>query len=180
MTLYDPAHFTPLTEEPWDEARVRDGIAAIVADADAAYSPDELWPAHEWDGWDAPLPLKGLYVGAAGVLWALDRLRPYAEPALDLRAAAERVAELWAEPDLPRSVAMPPHGERALFAGETGVLLRTISRARPRMHWRRAAAPTGSGPSGSTATASRASARRMGSPATSACCSRSSTSGTTR
>ncbi len=123
MTLYDPAHFAPLTEEPWDEACVRDGIAAIVTDASSAYSPDELWPAHEWDGWEAPLPLKGLYVGAAGVLWALGRLRPYAEPALDLRVAAERVAELWAEPDFPRSVAVPPHGERALFAGETGVLL---------------------------------------------------------
>ncbi len=64
-----------MTDEPWDEARARDGIAAIVADADDAFDPDVLWPAHEWDGWHAALPLKNLYVGAAGVVWALDDLR---------------------------------------------------------------------------------------------------------
>ena len=29
--LYDPAAFEPLTDEPWDEARVRDRIAGLVA-----------------------------------------------------------------------------------------------------------------------------------------------------
>ena len=33
--LYDPAAFESLTDEPWSEARARDGIAAIVSDADA-------------------------------------------------------------------------------------------------------------------------------------------------
>ena len=74
--LFDPVAFdNPLTDEPWDTARVRDGIAAIVADADAAFDPGELWPAHEWDGYNAPLPMKNLYVGAAGVVFALDELR---------------------------------------------------------------------------------------------------------
>jgi len=40
--LHEPAAFEELTDEPWDEARVRDGIAAIVADADAAFDPEEL------------------------------------------------------------------------------------------------------------------------------------------
>jgi hypothetical protein len=121
--LYDPAQFEPLIEESWNEASVRAAIGRIVADTDAAFDPDGLWPAHDWDGWEAPLPLTGLYVGAAGVLRALDRLRPYAESTLDLGATAERTAEGWTEPDFPRSIEMPPHGERALFAGEVGVLL---------------------------------------------------------
>ena len=45
--LYQPEHFEPLTDEPWDEVRVRDAIRAIVADADAAFDPDGLWPEHE-------------------------------------------------------------------------------------------------------------------------------------
>src|SRR5207247_1099505 len=95
--LYEPAHFEPLTDERWDQARIGDAIAAIVADADAAFDPDVLWPAHEWDGWQAPLPMKNLYVGAAGVIWALDELRRrgQAQTSLDLAAAALRTLELW-------------------------------------------------------------------------------------
>jgi hypothetical protein len=35
-------------------ARVEDAIAAIVADADAAFDSAALWPAHDWDGWEEP------------------------------------------------------------------------------------------------------------------------------
>ena len=52
--LYSPDEFEPLTDEPWDEQRVRAGIRAIVADADAAFDRDELWPANEWDVWGPP------------------------------------------------------------------------------------------------------------------------------
>jgi hypothetical protein len=37
----------PLIDEPWDPAAVEHAIAAIAADADAAFDPDALWPAHE-------------------------------------------------------------------------------------------------------------------------------------
>jgi hypothetical protein len=124
--LYDPAAFEPLTDEPWDEARARDGIVALVADADAAFAPDSLWPAHEWDGWRAPLPLKNLYVGAAGVIWALDdlRRRGLAETTLDLPAAALRALELWrAEPDYMEGEVVPEPGASGLLTGETGILL---------------------------------------------------------
>ena len=53
--LYDPAQFERLTDEPWDPARVEDAIATIVADADAAFDLEALWPAHEWDGWRSRL-----------------------------------------------------------------------------------------------------------------------------
>ena len=122
--LYDQAAFEPLTDEPWDAARVGDAIAAIVADADAAFDPDSLWPVHEWDGWEAALPLKNLYVGAAGVVFALDDLRRLglAETALDLPAIAASALERWrAEPDVVEDPADPP--KCALLVGETGILL---------------------------------------------------------
>ena len=121
--LYDPAQFEPLTDEPWEPARVEDVIAAIVADTDTAFDPDALWPAEEWDGWGEPLPLKTLYVGAAGVIWALDALRRrgHAETALDLAAAAVRALELErAEPD---STADEHYRRASLLRGETGPLL---------------------------------------------------------
>ena len=124
--LYDPGAFEPLTEEPWDAARVHDAIAAIVADAEAAFDPDALWPAHEWDGWQAALPLKNLYVGAAGVVFALDQLlhRGLAETRLELSAVALRALERWrAEPDYMADEALPEPPESALLTGETGILL---------------------------------------------------------
>jgi lantibiotic modifying enzyme len=121
--LYEPAQFEPLIDEPWDAARVEDAIATIVADADAAFDPDALWPAHEWDGWEEPLPLKSLYLGAAGVIWALDALRRrgQAETSLDLAAASLRTVELKREaPDLTADEHYDP---AALLCGEAGPLL---------------------------------------------------------
>src|SRR6476661_5127430 len=94
--LYEPTRFDALIDEPWVPARVEDTIAAIVADADAAFDPTTLWPAHEWDAQGKPLPLSGLYVGAAGVIWALDELRRrgHAESSRDLAAAVMRAAGL--------------------------------------------------------------------------------------
>jgi hypothetical protein len=122
--LYEPGQFEPLIEDPWDPARVRDAIAAIVADADAAFSADGLWVAHEWDAGDAPLPLEELYVGASGVIWALDALRRsgHAETSLDLGAAARRTLELFrAEPDIGKG--HDHYHPASLLAGETGPLL---------------------------------------------------------
>jgi hypothetical protein len=121
--LYEPTQFEPLTDEPWDPARVEDAIATIVADSDAAFHPDALWPAHEWDGWEEPLPLKSLWVGAAGAIWALDALRRrgHAETSLDLAAAALRTLELkQAAPDFAADEHYQP---AALLTGETGPLL---------------------------------------------------------
>jgi hypothetical protein len=124
--LFAPAAFEPLTDEPWGETLVRGGIAAIVADADSAFDPDGLWPAHEWDGYNAPLPLKNLYVGAAGVVWALDdlRRRGLAEASLDLSAIALETLERWrAEPDYMAGEVLPQPPESGLLTGEAGVLL---------------------------------------------------------
>jgi hypothetical protein len=124
--LYRSETFEALTEEPWDAGRVRKAISAIVADADTSFDPVALWPADEWDGWQAPLPLKDLYVGAAGVVWALDALRRrgLAETKIDLASAARRTLEAWREgPDYSQWPNVPSRAPAALLMGESGPLL---------------------------------------------------------
>jgi hypothetical protein len=126
VTLYDPTQFEPPAGEPWNDARARAAIRTIVSEVDTAYAPDTLWPAHEWDGWRAATPMKNLYVGAAGVIWALAELhdRGHAESALDLRDAAASTLALWrAEPDWMEGEFRPDPPESALLTGETGILL---------------------------------------------------------
>ena len=124
--LYDRELHEPLTEEIWDEGRARDAIAGIVADADAAFDPERLWPAEEWDVYEATAPLKNMYVGASGVVWALDALRRrgLAETAVDLPAAAARTLELWRElPDYEQWDSVPEAVAAALLIGESGPLI---------------------------------------------------------
>ena len=124
--LYRPEAFEPLTDRPWDEDAVRAGIRAIVDDSDAAYTPDALWPADAWDAWTSPTPLKNLYVGAAGAIWALDVLRRagHAESRLDLAAAAARTLAAWrAEPDFFTGIELPAEREASLLEGESGILV---------------------------------------------------------
>jgi hypothetical protein len=123
--LYKPEAFEQLTDEPWDETRVRTAIRAIVADTDQAFDAERLWPAGEWESWKTPLPLTSLYVGASGVVWALDALRRrgLAETSLDLAAAALRTLEAWREqPDFMRDIELPAQKESAFLTGESGPL----------------------------------------------------------
>jgi len=124
--LYQREAFEPLTDEPWDEARVREAIQRIVSDADEAYDPGALWPANEWDAWQTPLPLKTLYAGAGGVIWALDALqrRGHVESKLDLPSAAAAVLELWrAHPGDMQGIELPSKAAASLLCGESGLLL---------------------------------------------------------
>src|SRR5918995_2011866 len=121
--LYEPMRFDVLIDEPWVPARVEDAIAAIVADADAAFDPEALWPAHAWDAQEKPLPLSGLYVGATGVIWALDELqrRGHAASSRNLAAAVMPAVEL--ERATPDFSADEHYRSGALMSGETGALL---------------------------------------------------------
>ena len=124
--LYDPELHEPLTDEAWSEGRARDASARIVADADAAFDSERLWPAEEWDVYMATPPLKDLYVGASGVMWALDALRKrgLAETSIDLAAAAARTLEAWRElPDYAQWDSVPDAAASALLAGESGPLI---------------------------------------------------------
>jgi hypothetical protein len=134
IALYESAQFESLIDEPWVPGRVEDAIAAIVSDADAAFDPDALWPAHEWDGHDEPLPLKNLYVGAAGVIWALDALRRRGsmESSVDLATAALRTLELKRE--APDYAADEHYHPASLLCGETGPLLVAFRLTADRVH----------------------------------------------
>jgi hypothetical protein len=124
--LYRPESFEPLTDEPWDEPRVRDAIARIVARSQEAYDTERLWPANEWDAWKSKPPLKDLYGAAAGVVWALDALRRrgYPETTIDLAGAMARTLELWQqEPDLSELDWLPEPRQPSLLGGEGGLLL---------------------------------------------------------
>ena len=125
--LYRPEAFEPLTDESWDEGRVRDAIRAIVDDAEEGLrGPKLLWKADAWDGWHGTSPMKNLYVGAAGVLWALEELRRRgdAQTRLDLADLAIRTLKLFrARPDFMKGLKLPATPESALLCGETGILL---------------------------------------------------------
>ncbi len=124
--LYRPESFEPLTGERWDEGRVRTAIAAIVAGTDEAFDHEKLWPANQWDAWMSTPPLKDLYCGAGGVVWALDALRRrgYAETSVDLTAAIARTLELWQEePDLSELDWLPEPRQPSLLGGEGGLLV---------------------------------------------------------
>jgi hypothetical protein len=125
--LYTPDVFEPLTATRWSEAKAREGIRSIVADVDGALrGPSLLWRADPWDGWQSTSPQKNLYVGASGVIWALDALRrrDVAETSLDLPTLATRSLELFRErPDFIKVVTPPEPRMSSFILGETGILL---------------------------------------------------------
>jgi lantibiotic modifying enzyme len=124
--LYKPEAFEPVTETPWNDARVADAIQAIATAAEDVFDNKQLWPAGGWESWQMPLPLKSLYVGAAGVVWALHALRGRgrADGRLDLANAIAHIHEAWtSEPDLMRNTELPTTAEAALLTGETGILM---------------------------------------------------------
>jgi len=122
--FHGPSH-EPLAGGEWSEAAARDAIAAVCADAEQAFDPETLWPAHPLDeeGGELPSPV-GVYLGASGVVWALDAL---------VRAGVATLTRSWADvaaalpdrylarPDLPELTDGRP--VPSLLAGESGVLL---------------------------------------------------------
>ncbi len=110
--LYDPAAHEPLTELEWDERLVQARIAAIVADAENALDRGG-WPNHPLDDpEDLPERTTSVYLGAAGMIWALHSFGS----SLDLQGlAAEAVQRYRVQPD-------EDYGP-GLLIGESGVLL---------------------------------------------------------
>ena len=65
-----------LCDAPWSETAARAAIERIAMATRAAFDPHTFWPVHPNDRDDqaADLPTASLYQGAAGVIWALQRL----------------------------------------------------------------------------------------------------------
>lgn len=123
--LYDPAEHRPLDGGAWSEARARAAIEQIAGDAIAAYrGPERLWPNAPDDLEGAPdVPMRGAYLGAAGVAWALQALA--ADGLAPRLARIDELAEALpdgyrAAPDLPHLADAPAP---SLLFGESGVLL---------------------------------------------------------
>ena len=132
--LYAREAFEPLTDETWDAARVAAAVREIVADVERHYGGSRrLWPADEWDGWRAATPLKCLYVGAAGVVLALDilRRRELVETRLDLETLARDVLALErAEPDFMQGIELPDAARVVAPLGRDGRRARRLAAAR--------------------------------------------------
>jgi hypothetical protein len=124
--LIDPAAHEPLTAQRWNQTTARAAIAAIVADAEAGYGSDGLWPVHPLDD-DDDVPLApgiGLYLGASGMIWGLDALAQSGLAGLrrEWTAVAAALPDRYvATPDLPEWTDGKP--VPSLLAGESGVLL---------------------------------------------------------
>jgi hypothetical protein len=109
MPLFDPAEHEELTASTWDETRVRAGIDRIIARTVDAYEAERFWPRNSLDDYGLPTERDhSLWIGAAGVLWALDRLGAGVGEAGVYESYRNR-------PDIPDSP--------GLMMGETGVLL---------------------------------------------------------
>jgi hypothetical protein len=124
MQLYAPERHEPLTSTAWDEPRARAAIDEIVDATLAAREPGGLWRLHPADADDGdPLEPTTLWVGAAGVIWALAELRPELELA--------DVAELAVTRYLERPDFGPADG---LSFGESGLRLVALKVTRDTSH----------------------------------------------
>ncbi|MBI5718670.1 MAG: LanC-like protein [Burkholderiales bacterium] len=133
IALFEPERHEALGGAPWSEERARAAIGAIVEGVVRERLPGSAWPRwplHPLDAdGDAPRTgFKGLYLGSAGVLWALACLqREGAVPqALDAAAGIEQAAAAYL--DEPDTGAVLP----SYFLGEAGVQL---------VRWRLTGAP---------------------------------------
>ena len=121
--LFDPAAHAALTEQAWNVKRARAAIGAIVAETESAFADDSLWQPHPLDEeGDSPLGRPAcLYLGASGVIWALDALRRAGAVDLgrDWVEVASSLPERYrSEPDFPEDGVVP-----SLSLGEAGILL---------------------------------------------------------
>ncbi len=129
--LFDPDRHEPLTGTAWDASRAHEALTAIVRDTEQQRLPSGHWPVHPNDE-DGELPsdgaFKSLYLGSAGVWWALWTLQREGAVALTQDPAAgiaQAVAAYAAAPDTGEVVP-------SYFLGSVGIDL---------VHWRITGAP---------------------------------------
>ncbi|HTS21051.1 MAG TPA: LanC-like protein [Casimicrobiaceae bacterium] len=119
--LFEPDRHEALEDVAWDESRAREAIRSIVGDIEENGRGGCLWPMHPLDD-EGDSPRGGcssLYLGSAGVLWALWQLQR--EGAVELRGdPVEGIRN--ADTVYPRQ---PDTGEvvPSYFLGESGILL---------------------------------------------------------
>ena len=120
--LYTPQAHEPLVERRWDSDVALAAVRIIAADCGAAFGTESPlhWPLHPRDDDGDGELLATLYLGTAGVVYALDLLkrRGLADPGRDYVPVLEQAVEAYrAEPEF-GEWAHPP----SLWMGETGIL----------------------------------------------------------
>ncbi|MBC7732792.1 MAG: LanC-like protein [Bacteriovorax sp.] len=127
--LFVPDRHEALRGEAWSEPPVREAIARMAAAACAAFDPPTLWPIHPRDRLDeaGALPMASLYSGAAGMIWALERLKGdgLADVAIDFDATIAGLLEHNRRFNAAAEIPSPSY-----FLGDAGVLLLQWKRLR--------------------------------------------------
>lgn len=120
--LFDAARHEPLAGPPWDAAAARSALQRIAAEALAAFEPGRGWPAHARDDPETPgQRFDMLYMGAGGVIWALQRLADGGHIEVPPPAL---VNEARALPDRNRGLTSAwGHGTASYLMGDAGLML---------------------------------------------------------
>jgi Lanthionine synthetase C-like protein len=120
--IYDPARHEPLTATRWSEDAARAGITRIAQAAEDAFDATRgSWPMHPRDDPTTPEQrYHGLYLGAAGVIWALRDLASVGAIRMqrDYQASIESAAARTRQ-----DLADSQHGTASFLFGESGALL---------------------------------------------------------
>jgi len=119
--IFEPERHEPLIDSAWDGPTAHEAIRSIVDDIEDNQFAEGHWPDHPLDD-DGDTPRTGcnsLYLGSAGVLWALSYLQR--EGAVELRSdpmggIRRADAAYRAHPDTGEVVP-------SYFLGEVGILL---------------------------------------------------------
>ena len=112
--LWREQEHEPLTNQEWDPELARAAVRAIVADAEAAERGGG-WPGHPLDDVREDDLLCSLYLGSAGMIWALSKLGS----SLDASAAVAATLERYRTAPVSEEQTHAP----SLLVGETGVLV---------------------------------------------------------
>ncbi len=121
---FDQARHEPLAGAPWSDSVARSDFAELIADLCASCRGDRLlWPNHPADlEGDPDEPMRTLYLGAGGIVWALARLAAgdHGDVTIDLRSLATDMVEGWRV--APEFTALYPPFQPSLLMGESGLL----------------------------------------------------------
>jgi len=118
--LFETDRHEALCTQTWDPELARNTIQAIVLDTEQARLPQGHWPLHALDsdgGTPPPTGYQSLYLGSAGIIWALWYLQREgaADCQIDLLSAIELAAQTYQTG--PDTAAVVP----SYFLGEVGI-----------------------------------------------------------
>ncbi|GGF28509.1 hypothetical protein GCM10011611_38220 [Aliidongia dinghuensis] len=117
--MFEPERHVAPAYRAWDAAEARAAIAEIADDALAALDPATLWQTHPQDNVEGGTG--SIYFGAAGVIWAIDRLRRVGAIAVDRDLASLVPTVLARNAPWYAQTMYPEHG--SLLMGELGIRL---------------------------------------------------------